>query len=194
MTMKALSVKNPWAWALVTKIEGSTNGDKIVENRTWKHPHRGPLLIVSSMKGGHRREYELVEWITEVEIDELKEQTLQYPSRFRDPYMQGGMILGVVDMVACLELKEFEQGLTYAAMKHIAPQLAMKMIDQGHIFVGNLPRTESRWATGPYCHVYANVRRLPPVKAMGRLGMYDMATVGGEPIARWIERDGVFVR
>lgn len=34
----ALTVRQPWAWMIV-------NGFKDVENRTWKVPYRGPLLI-----------------------------------------------------------------------------------------------------------------------------------------------------
>lgn len=36
--MKALSIRQPWAWAIV-------QGHKPVENRTWECRHTGPLLI-----------------------------------------------------------------------------------------------------------------------------------------------------
>ena len=36
--MKALSVRQPWAWAIVA-------GWKPIENRTWATDYRGPLLI-----------------------------------------------------------------------------------------------------------------------------------------------------
>lgn len=36
--MKALSVRQPWAWLLV-------NRHKDIENRTWSTKHRGPLVI-----------------------------------------------------------------------------------------------------------------------------------------------------
>jgi hypothetical protein len=36
--MKALSIRQPWAWLIV-------NGIKPVENRTWSTKYRGPLLI-----------------------------------------------------------------------------------------------------------------------------------------------------
>ncbi|MEK9722099.1 MAG: ASCH domain-containing protein [Rhodospirillaceae bacterium] len=36
--MKALSIKQPWAWAIV-------HGYKPVENRSWATAYRGPLLI-----------------------------------------------------------------------------------------------------------------------------------------------------
>ena len=38
MTIKALSIRQPWAWLIV-------NGIKDVENRSWNTQHRGPLLI-----------------------------------------------------------------------------------------------------------------------------------------------------
>ncbi|MCS4509172.1 ASCH domain-containing protein [Xylophilus ampelinus] len=36
--MKALSIRQPWAWLIV-------NGHKPVENRTWETLRRGPILI-----------------------------------------------------------------------------------------------------------------------------------------------------
>jgi hypothetical protein len=36
--MKALSIRQPWAWAIVA-------GWKPIENRTWQTHYRGPLLI-----------------------------------------------------------------------------------------------------------------------------------------------------
>lgn len=36
--MKTLTVRQPWAWAIV-------NGRQTVETRTWSTPYRGPLLI-----------------------------------------------------------------------------------------------------------------------------------------------------
>src|SRR5258707_9619527 len=40
--MKALSIRQPWAWLIVT-------GHKDVENRTWTTKYRGPLLIHASV-------------------------------------------------------------------------------------------------------------------------------------------------
>ena len=36
--MKALSIRQPWAWAIIA-------GYKTIENRTWQTSYRGPLLI-----------------------------------------------------------------------------------------------------------------------------------------------------
>ncbi len=52
--IKALSIKQPWAWAIV-------NGYKTIENRTWKTKFRGAFLIHAS-KQFDKKGYE---WIKE---------------------------------------------------------------------------------------------------------------------------------
>jgi hypothetical protein len=42
--MNALSVRQPWAWAIVA-------GRKPIENRTWQTDYRGPLLIHAGLRG-----------------------------------------------------------------------------------------------------------------------------------------------
>jgi hypothetical protein len=51
--VKALSIRQPWAWLIV-------NGYKDIENRTWPTRFRGRVLIHAS-KGMTRAEYEDVE-------------------------------------------------------------------------------------------------------------------------------------
>jgi len=49
--VKAISIKQPWAYLIV-------NGHKDIENRTWTTKHRGPLLVHASKqvdKGAWRR-------------------------------------------------------------------------------------------------------------------------------------------
>ena len=41
--MKAISIRQPWAWLIV-------NGYKDVENRTWSTKYRGPILIHTGKK------------------------------------------------------------------------------------------------------------------------------------------------
>lgn len=48
--MRALSIRQPWAWLIV-------NGHKDIENRVWSTRYTGPLLIHAS-KGMTRAEYE----------------------------------------------------------------------------------------------------------------------------------------
>lgn len=52
-TMKAISIRQPWAWLVAT-------GQKDIENRTWATSFRGRILIHAS-KDMTRREYEDVE-------------------------------------------------------------------------------------------------------------------------------------
>lgn len=49
--MKALAIKQPWAWLIV-------NGYKPVENRTWSTKFRGPLLIHASASKPSKADYE----------------------------------------------------------------------------------------------------------------------------------------
>ncbi|NYT68747.1 ASCH domain-containing protein [Pusillimonas noertemannii] len=48
--MKALSIRQPWAWLIV-------HGHKPIENRSWRTTYRGPLLIHAA-QGMTRAEYE----------------------------------------------------------------------------------------------------------------------------------------
>lgn len=52
--MKAISIQQPWAWAIL-------NAGKNVENRTWSHNYRGPILIHTGKKFDHKG----FEWIAE---------------------------------------------------------------------------------------------------------------------------------
>lgn len=47
--MKAISIRQPWAWAIL-------HVGKDIENRTWRTPYRGPVLIHAA-KGMTREEY-----------------------------------------------------------------------------------------------------------------------------------------
>lgn len=77
--MKALSVRQPWAWALVA-------GWKDVENRTWRTSHRGLLLIHAGKR-----------W--DPEGKRLIERLLGVPAPHDLPL---GAIVGVVEIVGCV--------------------------------------------------------------------------------------------
>lgn len=49
--MKAISIRQPWAWLIV-------NGYKDIENRTWYTRYRGPVLVHAA-KGMTRSEYQM---------------------------------------------------------------------------------------------------------------------------------------
>lgn len=83
--MKALSVRQPWAWAL---FHG-----KQVENRDWKNPpkYRGPLAIHASKTFDD----EGLEWMHE-ECERLGLNPYEIPYRLE--FRRGGLI-GIVDLV-----------------------------------------------------------------------------------------------
>ena len=75
--MKALSVRQPWAWAVA-------RGHKDVENRSWTTAHRGPLLLHASMR---------------VDLDACASPLiLDAGWRADDPVAAIGAIIAVVDL------------------------------------------------------------------------------------------------
>lgn len=80
--MKALSIQQPWAWAILA-------GHKPLENRTWKTRYRGPLAIHASRgTGWDASGRELLAKLGTPAPDELPR----------------GALLGVVDLVDVVEL------------------------------------------------------------------------------------------
>lgn len=80
--MKALSIQQPWAWAIIY-------GGKDVENRCWKTSHRGPVLIHASKKF----DGEGLDWLFKNE----KELGVELSYR-----MLTGGIVGIADIVDCI--------------------------------------------------------------------------------------------
>lgn len=81
--IRALSVRQPWAWLIV-------NGYKDVENRSWSTKHRGPLLIHAGLSDANLNE------------ETLRAYEQQYGVKLPLPnaYELGG-IVGLVDVVDC---------------------------------------------------------------------------------------------
>ena len=77
--MRALSIKNPWAYAILEL-------GKTVENRTWSTNHRGPVLVHT----GKRQDVPARAWI--------ESKGLVVP----EDLLTGG-IVGVVDIVDVVE-------------------------------------------------------------------------------------------
>ena len=82
--MKALSIRQPWAWLIL-------NAGKDIENRDWATGFRGRFLVHAS-KGMTRDEYENAPvWIVDLpDFDQLE---------------RGG-IVGSVELVDCVEASE----------------------------------------------------------------------------------------
>jgi len=91
--VKALSIKNPWAW-LIAK------GIKPVENRSWKTTFRGRIYIhVSKKWDGSKANYYLPiteeQWIT---LSESVQNQL-----YSKENMPTGAIIGEVDIIDCVK-------------------------------------------------------------------------------------------
>lgn len=70
--MKAISIRQPWAWAIIY-------AGKDVENRTWHTDYRGPLLI----HAGKKFDIDGFEWIAE---------NFAFPMPRKHQFMCGGII------------------------------------------------------------------------------------------------------
>ena len=86
--MKALSVRQPWAYFLVT-------GEKAIEHRSWRTKHRGDLLICASSQRDSSIDF------PGIDPGEIKEM------------MPLGVAVGVINLV---DVREFTQNDLNAAM------------------------------------------------------------------------------
>ncbi len=86
--MKALSIHQPWAWAIL-------HAGKTVENRGWSTRHRGPLLIHASKT---RKSYDSL-----AELDWEKVYGVELP---KWEELVTGSLVGVVEVVDCLPASE----------------------------------------------------------------------------------------
>lgn len=83
--MKALSIRQPWAWLIV-------NGFKKPENRTWKRKHPDRCLVHT----GKTFDQEGYDWVCE----NFKGLAVLMPDP--DGFERGG-IVGVVDIIDCVD-------------------------------------------------------------------------------------------
>ncbi len=89
--MKCISIRQPWAWMIF-------HAGKDVENRTWPHPYRGPLLIHAS-KTLRIHEYEQTCW--------WARNVARYEGEIPNPKeIETGGIIGIVDFVGITVDKE----------------------------------------------------------------------------------------
>lgn len=87
--IKALTVRQPWAWAIA-------RGHKLIENRPKRTNHRGPLAIHSGLKPDDHGD-DALRFVR----DAIRAQGGTYPKRLADdqPYCGGGLVLATVDLV-----------------------------------------------------------------------------------------------
>lgn len=91
--MKALSIRQPWAWLII-------HGGKDVENRSWHTKYRGRFLVHAS-KGMTRGEYdEALELVQDIGSMELYRRFPSFEA------LQRGGIIGSVELVDSVDHSE----------------------------------------------------------------------------------------
>lgn len=87
--MKALSIRQPWAWLIV-------NGYKDIENRSWNTKYRGPVLIHASARKPTKAEVETARAL----LKEVAgwEVALRMP---KPEHFELGGIVGVATVTRC---------------------------------------------------------------------------------------------
>jgi len=87
--MKALSIKQPWAWLIV-------NGFKDIENRTWPTRNRGTVYIHAS------KTMDMVDWMG---IYRAMNNPDEYERLIREKELPGfhGGIVGKADIADCVD-------------------------------------------------------------------------------------------
>lgn len=136
--MKCLTVCQPHASYILAEHLPAGIERKRVENRKWQMRHRGPLLIHS---GAGKK------WLKDVPEEELPQ------------WMPFGAILGIVDVVGCVQYANVGAMTWLYTHEH---------------------------ACGPWCIVMHNARRfVEPIQYKGCLGVYD---VPDELVAEQLER------
>jgi len=94
--IKALSIRQPWAWAIV-------HAGKDTENRDWPTKYRGPVAIHAS-KGMGKDEYEMAAHFITTTLGSAPSQEWlsQWHGVCAAPYrLDRGGIVGVADIVDC---------------------------------------------------------------------------------------------
>jgi ASCH domain len=84
LTMKALSIHQPWAWAIF-------HAGKNVENRCWRTHYRGPLLIHAAKSRASYNRQDAKAWRERYGIELPAWESLTT-----------GAIIGVVEVVDCV--------------------------------------------------------------------------------------------
>jgi hypothetical protein len=94
--VKALTVRQPWAWAII-------HGGKDVENRSRGTSHRGQIYIHAGL--GYSTEAEEHQAMQEAWINAAQklpaERGNMGPLRKQDLFLDYGQVIGTVDVVGC---------------------------------------------------------------------------------------------
>ncbi len=101
--MKAISIKQPWAWAIAA-------GFKTIETRTWPTNYRGDILIVSSKHPDKK----MLDWFIGQTGEHIRDQ------------MEYGKAVAVAELIDCRPMTEADQD---AALCDIYPNAWAWLLD-----------------------------------------------------------------
>lgn len=158
--MRGLSIKHPWAWAIV-------HAGKCVENRDWYCDHRGPVFIHASKlrlssQGSVPSDF-IAEWkVLKRILDDLGVKLADLPQvSYRSLVAQSGGIIGRAKIVDCI----LPGGLTVGTK-------------EPH------PLSMSPWYEGSYGFVLEDVSPVPFVAYEGSPGLWSVTNRVCETIER----------
>jgi hypothetical protein len=159
--MRALSIQQPWAWAIA-------QGKKPVENRTWPTAYCGPVAIHASKKPD-KDALGLI--ASRDRYSPLVKAVAWHTRLWAPPEYVYGAILAVADLSGCHEWSECEDGAAEP--------------DRGEL------RPCSPWAAKWQHHwVLGNVRRLArPVPCRGALGLWRLPDDAGKAVLRQLDEE-----
>ena len=165
--MKALSIKQPWAWLIV-------NGFKDVENRTWRTKYRGPLLIhASKAKDEHfckllddfsMGSVALTDFLSPTD-PHLKRLAQEWPGSKALPT---GGIVGRATLAQCLQKSNMEADLQ-----------AMETAPVPYVAFHHSP-----WFDGRFGFVLIDRAPLDFWATAGKLGIFDIPFNGGHDLGK----------
>lgn len=93
---KALSIRQPWAWAII-------NAGKDIENRDWATKFRGPICIHASLYVPEQDDVDLFNEVFRRAVpDQVRRETLVPRHTEAMSFSRGG-IIGVAEIVDCVE-------------------------------------------------------------------------------------------
>lgn len=156
--MKALSIRQPWAWAIL-------HGGKRLENRDWAGcAYRGPILIHAAKSVGTRAEFhDAAEGVLEVlgDIGPMLEfeKLIVTDGRWKPGTLHRGGIVGRAEIVDVIL-----DGGHSTSRVYPSGRAARRLHELG----------DSPWYTGGFALVLADVEPLPFVPWNGELGLFDV--------------------
>ena len=169
MSAPALSIRQPWAWAIC-------NAGKTIENRAWRScKYRGPVWIHASLWGGASLDrisvaaqdeaYSMLAMAKSAKSPRMKGG----PITLRDLYEHRGGIVGRARIVG--EVKQTRAGGPW-----------MKMGEPG--IYTSLTDAERAWWIGGFGLVLADVEPVPFVECAGKLGLFKLDDSTRSALAR----------